>query len=315
LSSKKLAQSVSSGCNFRLERDIASTDAQIEDLVYKLYGITEEERSTTEGARPQGHKMAYKVFLSHSSLDTEWVRWIAANAEQVGIEVYLYEHDPQPGRLVADKIETEIQSCDALVVLLTGSSESSPYVQQEVGYAEGMKKVVVPLVQPGVSQEKLAMLQGIEYIQFDFQNPQPGLATLLEYLQKAKLSKEESQALLAVGALVETAAHAKLSPAELEIVRSVPSDGTILLLEFQLGPFLDLGLITAPPDLNHYDPGAAAHYLDAFESLQRRGLLRHEGGDLYRLTGRGFDLRKGLLEDQSAGGADPPRRTFYVGDR
>ena len=245
--------------------------------------------------------MAYKVFLSHSSVDAKWVRWIAINAQQVGVEVYLYEHDPQPGRLVADKIEAAIQSCDALVVLLTGNSESSPYVQQEVGYAKGLKKVVVPLVQPGVSQEKLAMLQGIEYIQFDFQNPQPGLATLLEYLQKANLSKEESQALLAVGALVETAAHAMLSPTEIEILRNVPSDGTIMLGKFdQGGPFLHLGLTMAPPDLNHYDPGAAAHYLDAFESLQARGLLRHEGGVLYRLTGRGFDLRKRLLEDHSA---------------
>jgi hypothetical protein len=30
--------------------------------------------------------MAYKVFLSHSSVDTGWVRWIATNAQQVGIE-------------------------------------------------------------------------------------------------------------------------------------------------------------------------------------------------------------------------------------
>jgi hypothetical protein len=175
----------------------------------------------------------------------------------------------------------------------------SPYVHQEVGYAKALKKVVVPLVQPGVSQENLAMLQGIEYIQFDFQNPQPGLATLLEYLQKAKLSKEESQALLAVVALVETAAHAKLSPAELEILRNVPSDGTIQLLNFPQDPFLRLGPKVLP-DRNNYDAASAAHYLDALESLRARGLVRHEGGVLYRLTGRGFDLRKGLLEDQSA---------------
>ena len=91
------------------------------------------------------------------------------------------------------------------------------------------------------------MLQGIEYIQFDFQNPQPGVATLMKYLQKAKLGKEESQALLAVGALVETAAHAKLSPAELEILRNVPSDGTILLLEFSARPL-------SPPWPHHRTP-------------------------------------------------------------
>jgi nucleoside 2-deoxyribosyltransferase len=251
--------------------------------------------------------MVYKVFLSHSSIDTNWVTWIAANAQQVGIEVYLYEHDPQPGRLVAEKIEAAIQSCDALVVLLTGASESSPYVQQEVGYAKALKKVVVPLVQPGVSQEKLAMLQGIEYIPFDFQNPQPGLATLLEYLQKAKLGKEESQALLAVGALVETAAHSKLSPAEIEILQNAPGDGTIQLLNYRQGAFLRLGPKVLP-GRNDYDAASSAHYLDALESLQDRGLLRHVGGVLYRLTGRGFDLKKSLVGGQSAQDPVPQRQ-------
>ncbi len=111
--------------------------------------------------------------------------------------------------------------------------------------------------------------------------------------------KEEGQAALEVGALVETAAHAKLSPAELEILRNVPSDGRIELLNFPQDPFLRLGPKVVP-DRKNYDAASAAHCLDALESLQGRGLARHEGGVLYRLTGRGFDLRRGLLEDQSA---------------
>ncbi len=33
----------------RLERDIASTDREIDELVYELYGITDEERKIIEG--------------------------------------------------------------------------------------------------------------------------------------------------------------------------------------------------------------------------------------------------------------------------
>ena len=33
----------------QLERDIASTDAEIDNLVYELYGITDEERKVIEG--------------------------------------------------------------------------------------------------------------------------------------------------------------------------------------------------------------------------------------------------------------------------
>jgi len=34
----------------RIEREIASADAEIDDLVYELYGITDEEREIIEGA-------------------------------------------------------------------------------------------------------------------------------------------------------------------------------------------------------------------------------------------------------------------------
>ncbi len=34
----------------RLERDITSTDQEIDELVYELYGITGEERKIIEGA-------------------------------------------------------------------------------------------------------------------------------------------------------------------------------------------------------------------------------------------------------------------------
>jgi hypothetical protein len=34
----------------RVDREIAATDAEIDELVYKLYGITEEERKVVEAS-------------------------------------------------------------------------------------------------------------------------------------------------------------------------------------------------------------------------------------------------------------------------
>src|SRR5438046_868245 len=102
--------------------------------------------------------MLYSVFLSHSSKDRVWVQWIGANASTVGVDVYLYEHDPQPGVLVAEKVKQQIRSCDVVVVLLTENSLSSAYVQQEIGFAEACGKQIIPLLQPGVSGAALAML-------------------------------------------------------------------------------------------------------------------------------------------------------------
>lgn len=155
--------------------------------------------------------MAYKVFLSHSSKDASWVNWIRANAHQIEIEVYLHEFDPQPGQSIAAKLRAAIQSSDALVVLLTGSSESSAYVHQEIGTAKALNKPVIPLVQPGVRKESLAMLDGLEYIPFDFTNPQQALQTLLPHLQKLKQAKENQQQAVLFGFIAIVALAALLS--------------------------------------------------------------------------------------------------------
>ena len=80
--------------------------------------------------------MAYKIFLSHSGKDGAWIKYIAQRAAAIGVEAYLYEHDPQPGRSIAEKVKQAIAKTDALVVLLTRDGQASTYVQQEIGFAE-----------------------------------------------------------------------------------------------------------------------------------------------------------------------------------
>lgn len=146
--------------------------------------------------------MAYNVFLSHSGADQKWVQRIADNARRMDINVYMYEHDVQPGTLIAEKVQSAIENCHALVVLLTPNSEYSPYVQQEIGFARAKDKPVIPLVQPGVSQRCLAMLEGVEYIPFNLDNPEVALSRLLGYLGRLKEVRERDQAILmGLGAL------------------------------------------------------------------------------------------------------------------
>lgn len=146
--------------------------------------------------------MTYQVFFSHSGRDSQWAKWIAHAAQNAGLEVYLFEHDSQPGRQISDKIKHAILQSDALVVLLTPSGQASAYVQQEIGFAEARSKIVIPLVWPGCQKPKLALLEGREYIEFSPHNP--NLDSLLAYLQRLKGEKERN-ALLAIGALVFTA--------------------------------------------------------------------------------------------------------------
>src|SRR6266550_992676 len=137
--------------------------------------------------------MPYRVFLSHSGTDAPWVKYIAGRAQAVGVEAYLYEHDPQPGHLIAEKVKQAIARSDAVVVLLTRSAHRSAYVQQEIGFAEAKDKLLVLLVEPGVDEEGLAILEGREYISFDMRNSGPGMESLLDYLARLKARRNRAK--------------------------------------------------------------------------------------------------------------------------
>lgn len=149
--------------------------------------------------------MGTSIFFSHSTRDRKWCEWLAADAAKFGVTAYLAEHDPQPGKQLAEKVKWNIGRCDALVVLLTENSVSSSYVQQEIGWALAKGKLVIPLFQSGIPSTELAMLQGVEYIEFDFHNPRPGkesLAGELQRLAKHQRKQGELETLIALGLCV-----------------------------------------------------------------------------------------------------------------
>jgi hypothetical protein len=147
----------------------------------------------------------FQIFLSHSHQDRPWCEWLKASAATIGVEVYLAEHDHQAGNDLAAKVEKAIDTSNAVVVLLSNKGATSPFVHQEVGYARRAKKLIIPLVEPGVSTSQLAMLQGLEYIPFDFQDPQQGRAMLNQELKKLldqQIAKARQREAMVVGLAV-----------------------------------------------------------------------------------------------------------------
>ena len=135
-----------------------------------------------------------QIFLSHNARDRKWCEWLKASAEELGIRAYLAEHDVRPGENLAKKIMEAIDASEAVVVLLSSNSVEAPYVHQEIGWALKAKKLIIPLVQPGIPPDRLAMLQGVEYIPFDFQNPHAGHAQLRLALRRLVNKRAEKQA-------------------------------------------------------------------------------------------------------------------------
>lgn len=147
----------------------------------------------------------FRVFVSHSSRDEALLRGLQDNAAGLGIEIYLAEHDLRPGQQLSDKIQREIERSHAVIVLLTSAAADSSYVQQEIGYALKARRQVIPLVERGLPPEKLAMLQGKEYIELDPDDPDAAMQKASIYLESLKDRKDFIDAALAtfvVGGLI-----------------------------------------------------------------------------------------------------------------
>ncbi len=123
-----------------------------------------------------------KIFISHSTMDSQIVdvldKYLTAN----NIEVYIAERDYQPGKKLSQKIMENIDSSDYFLVVYTINGEDSIYVQHETGYWLGKRgyNEFIPLVAKGVNPR--AFLSDIEYIELDFSNPKLGIINVVNYV-------------------------------------------------------------------------------------------------------------------------------------
>lgn len=156
--------------------------------------------------------MRPRVFLSHSSKDMLAVERIRAQAEASGVDVYIAEHDVRAGERLGEKILSELRRSDAVVVLLTDNSATAPFVHQEIGAARQGEKLIVPLVQKGLQMD-LAMLQGVEYVEFDPEHPEPALlkvtASMTAFVERVRqaevdraVAKARADALLIAAGII-----------------------------------------------------------------------------------------------------------------
>jgi hypothetical protein len=127
--------------------------------------------------------MSGQVFISHSSADKSWVEWIARCADHMGVAPYLAEHDAQPGTILSEKVKRAIVESEAVIALLTEQAMSSVYVQQEIGIATQAGRLIIPIVHPAVEGRSKGVLDGLEYILFDFDNPKETTSQVLVQLQ------------------------------------------------------------------------------------------------------------------------------------
>jgi hypothetical protein len=114
-----------------------------------------------------------------------------------------------------------------------------------------------------------------------------------ELKQWKQTAEAEALALIGKTATAADPYHEEFSEEELLLLTAAADDGEIMRHSVDQigGEWVEAG---RQHFLDQSDPAHAALYFDAFESLYGKGLVRHEGGDLYILTGRGFKIARAL---------------------
>ena len=137
--------------------------------------------------------MSYTVFISHcmAEEDSPIVHAFIRRLKLRGMNPYLAEHDPQPGRPLSAKILERIRLSDLVIVFWTRAGSGSDWVNQEVGAARAADKTVVPLVEKGVRVRGL--LEGVERVEFDRNNPDASLGSAEAYLARKREAKEAKE--------------------------------------------------------------------------------------------------------------------------
>jgi hypothetical protein len=149
------------------------------------------------------YKWPMELFLSHATRDAAIVDEIRSRLAAVGVDVYTAEHDVRAGHNVHDKIDQAIRRCDIMVVLLTKAGNDASYVHQEIGFAKRAGKLIIPVVTPEVARAGLGMLESIEYIVVDENDPSSALHVLSGRIEQ--LSKQKDRDDLMMAALVMVA--------------------------------------------------------------------------------------------------------------
>ncbi len=96
------------------------------------------------------------LFLSYSSKNVDFVRYLRMLLEQRGLPVWVDEAQLSSGTRWWRQIEKNIEACAALIVVMSPDSRESDWVERELLLAEKLRKPIFPVLYAGEVWPRLA---------------------------------------------------------------------------------------------------------------------------------------------------------------
>ena len=119
------------------------------------------------------------AFFSYSREDKAFAQQLAADLKEAGANVWIDELDIEPGTRWDDAVDSALQNCPRMLVVLSPVSIKSDNVRDEVSFALSKQKRVIPVLYRECEVPfRLARLQYIDFRS----NYERGLKALLKVL-------------------------------------------------------------------------------------------------------------------------------------
>jgi hypothetical protein len=177
--------------------------------------------------------MGDHVFICYSRRDENFVIKLATNLKRLGVPVWLDQWDIPIGANWNRTIQTALNECSRLLLVLSPSSVESDDVECEWLSALDMKKVVIPILyQPCNMPFRLKLIQYIDFTSRSLDD-EKSLEHILEALGKAKRTKNDDQPQKPIVGLrdepsIEKAKYAEIATKNTKTDRAslnIPSNG------------------------------------------------------------------------------------------
>lgn len=117
-----------------------------EDIVSLAeYVLREPKVSVLDDVGPWKAGTSFKLFLTHLSKHRAFVGQVQTELAWEGIDCFVAHRDIDPSAEWISEVESGLLTCDALAAFLHEGIRDSEWCDQEVGFAFGQRKPLVPL--------------------------------------------------------------------------------------------------------------------------------------------------------------------------
>jgi hypothetical protein len=145
-----------------VEDQLGYADSEIVLRIGEDFGLIQPTiQPTVQDANRLWQRDGFRLFLSHSSAVKGGTAELSRELQKFGITGFVAHDSIEPGREWQTQIELALQTMDALAFIVTKDVKASAWCDQEVGWALGSGKLVVPIKTDAVPYGFVGRYQGV----------------------------------------------------------------------------------------------------------------------------------------------------------